>query len=455
MKNFDFFLNNTRQLESLSSMLQSMDFKEFNESIPSNTRGYSISGKYATKITIYSDDRETTKEEVEKILESSNVSFINENTYVSSIPITILEETKLIYKPLLGTGGSGAGSVATSIQEVGQAIFVSLAFNILKRKLKVDDVTEDNILKGYEDVNDNSVEFSDIEKLLEDIGWKKTFTKTTNLLFRDYYESNKTYTIERGSNLVKSIYDQFKTLKKEEGITASNDKWNPADIWLVSNNITHIDKKNTLADFNEYLKDKFITKDLVGISLKKLGKTPKITVVNLEGSIGKQKFKEHQLSIKSKDMYLVTKKGDKIQFRSANNLSNYRAEIKGTTANHGNAGYGILRYNMQKYGKFVLPKSSGDVASLIKKSDVKTMSRFSELYNKYTGIDVDYRNLKEYVKEMGSNKPEDWLFSKYISMELLDSFESLTNKNKDAYINDIYNYASSKSDFSSVFVKVS
>ena len=95
-----------------------------------------------------------------------------------------------------------------------------------------------------------------------------------------------------------------------------------------------------------------------------------------------------------------------------------------------------------------------DIAKAVKKNDIKLMSRFSELFLKYTGVDVNPKKVKEYAKEVGSKKPDDWTFSKYISLEILDSFESMTPKHQDELLDDIYNYASSNSDFSSIFLKV-
>ena len=458
MNKFEFYLNEASNFnieETLKGFMQSLGLPEYPDKIPNATKGYVKKGKKSLQFTLYSEDRVSTKEQFEGVLKSNNMTFKNENRAISSVPVTIVDGYVIIYKPLLGSGGSGSGAKATEIQEIAQAVFISLAFNVLNKKLKESDITEENLNKGYEYVNENDVPIGDIVAMTNDPKWESTFIKTTNLIFKDYYDASKTYTLERGSELVDAIYREYNTLKKEVGISASNDKWNPADIWLISNKVSKVEKTNTLIDLNSFLKKKYVSKDLIGISLKKLGSSPKIGVYNLSKSEGSKRYKEYIVSPKSKDMYLVTKDGDRIQFRSANNLSNYRAEIKGKTANHGNAGYGILRYSIQKYGQFLLPKNSVDIANKIRKNDVKTMSRFAELYKKYTDIEVDYTKMKEYAKEMGSKKPEDWIFSKYISLEILDSFESLTPKHKDEYINDIYNYASSNSDFSSIFVKIS
>jgi len=454
MNDYRYFLLEGKTEDVFKGLLTSMGLPEYENKIPPSTRGYIAKGVKSKQFIIYSEDRVSTKEHLENTLKSNNIHFKNDNRAVSSIPVTLIDDFVIIYKPLLGSGGSGSGARATQIQEISQAVFISLAFNVLSRKLTDDDINETNIVKGYENVDNNDIPLGEIEALANDNKWRKTFINTANLIFNDYYDSSKVYTLERGSELVNAIYREYNSLKKEAGISASNDKWNPSDIWLVSNKVNKVKTTNTLQDLNTFLRTQFMEKDLIGISLKKLGEKPKVGVFNLSSGESNKKYKEYIVSPKSKDIYIVTKDNDKIQFRTANNLSNYRAEIKGKTANHGNAGYGILRYYLMKYGTFMLPESNTDIANGIKRNDNHIMSRFVELYKKFTNIDIDVHQVKEYAKEAGSAKPDDWIFSKYISLEILDSFENLSSHHKDEYLNDIYNYASSNSDFSSIFLKV-
>jgi hypothetical protein len=69
------------------------------------------------------------------------------------------------------------------------------------------------------------------------------------------------------------------------GLTDLKDNWNPADIWVMSISKTKIisDTKSmkTLAEFNAYLEQKFESKEIIGVSLKKVskGKSAKYEVV--------------------------------------------------------------------------------------------------------------------------------------------------------------------------------
>ena len=74
-------------------------------------------------------------------------------------------------------------------------------------------------------------------------------------------------------------------LAKKFGLKDSKDNWNPSDIWIMNIKSSQIEKDTkdfiNLEQFNGYLKDKFMTKEIVGVSLKKINfkKSGKYTVV--------------------------------------------------------------------------------------------------------------------------------------------------------------------------------
>ena len=74
-------------------------------------------------------------------------------------------------------------------------------------------------------------------------------------------------------------------LARKLGLKDLKDNWNPADIWIMSISKTKIISEckgmKTLAEFNAYLEKKFESKEIIGVSLKKVskGKRGKFEVV--------------------------------------------------------------------------------------------------------------------------------------------------------------------------------
>jgi|TARA_B110000438_G_C15768580_1_gene630785 hypothetical protein len=125
-----------------------------------------------------------------------------------------------------------------------------------------------------------------------DDGWAKTFEMQASAL-KSWLGNKKGYEYSRDIGIMPYV----------EGIALSKcgvstkDSWNPADIYIVKKDKrTAIEKKlksigdmkteksNKLDALNDYMKDLFIKKFLVGISLKKLGKTVKLEETNVTGN---------------------------------------------------------------------------------------------------------------------------------------------------------------------------
>ncbi len=142
-----------------------------------------------------------------------------------------------------------------------------------------------------------------------------------------------------------------------------------------------------------------------------------------------------------------------IQFRSFGVLGGYQAEVKGKSASHGKAGYGIIYYYLNKLGANKLPKDQSQIKKRVLSNDENLYSEFITLWNRYQNTHLS-NNSDILEISRNSKNPEDWLFSKYISLLILDCVESMTPESKDNFINNIAGYAKSESDFSSIFVKV-
>ena len=83
------------------------------------------------------------------------------------------------------------------------------------------------------------------------------------------------------------------------GKISKKDSWNPADIWLVKSGaamnkvMEELQGAITISKVNVILKTAYVNRTVVGISLKKIGKTVKYEEVNLEMKGGKSVNKKH------------------------------------------------------------------------------------------------------------------------------------------------------------------
>ena len=98
--------------------------------------------------------------------------------------------------------------------------------------------------------------------------------------------SPKQYYFVRGDNDIDdgAIKKAFLRVKKQTNIK-SEDKWNPADIWLVRKKkkvdiINHLNSETTIDCLNNAIQQLLGKGDLIGISLKKIEGSPKLKLLN-------------------------------------------------------------------------------------------------------------------------------------------------------------------------------
>lgn len=119
----------------------------------------------------------------------------------------------------------------------------------------------------------NHLKIEELKKVYQEIDeeWYSCFLKQSEI-FYEYLNNNKVL------NKTYSFYrDDINTLisKKMNSFNIKNkDSWNPADIWAITanTNIAEIVNIDNINEFNQYFVDKFLSKDIIGISLKKISK---------------------------------------------------------------------------------------------------------------------------------------------------------------------------------------
>jgi len=347
-----------------------------------------------------------------------------------------------------GSGaGQGGGTESTAIQESSQSVVNSIAYKIKKGNIEVGDLTDTNIDKAY-GVSDVSSTLDEVKDFIKNQkSWTGTFISSANILLANFPNSN--FQQHRGSEFVNKIYDTFAVAKKEAGISMQSDKWNPADIWMVDTSILGMSFPTKLSELNATLADLYADNKLIGVSLKKTGAEAKLGTYNLSDEDKEGYIYEGYDSRPTNNNTVINYNDGSITFRTFNFASNFAGEIKGKTASHGKIGLGAVNDTLKAFKINPLP-SPTDLQTKFKAKDTDLLDDF---YNNYTKI---VGNLpREEFNKIVDEKDLNWLVSKYLSTSLAAKIETQSEDIQNEIISDIIRYASSSTNSSSVFAKIS
>jgi len=356
----------------------------------------------------------------------------------------------------MAEGISGAGAEITALAESLQAYACATRQFIGKDLTDISQVTSKTIRDAECDRT--------LEKCLNglDANWIMSIIKTANQIFVDIPEAKvgNRYKFYRGGKFVDSIYNEWRRMKVGSGLTG-DDKWNPADIWMAKKSFKLETKWPTLRDYNRYIFDNFANKELVGISLKKLD--PKGSANSKIYNAGKPLTAEFtgtklgQNMFDSKDIYIQFdsegKKGE-IQLRNFSSRavpSSWQGEIKGKTSAGGKIGGGVIFQGAVNSGvqrsKLTFPNQVP-----IEKPSESDFKKFATMFKQLSGNRETIPNLITEAK-LAHKKDKTWWMSKYIGIDLI---YTMIKENKiDALCSYMFQYASSATENSSIFIKYS
>ena len=353
--------------------------------------------------------------------------------------------------------GSGAGSEITALGESLQAYTCATRQHIGKDLTDISQVTD----KTTKDANCDRELKECLSKLGED--WFYSAIVTANMIFKDIKKNkNKGFVFYRGGELPKQIYKCFLKFKKESGISNEN-KWNPADIWAVRKGFIFDEKQETLRDLNRYIFDNFHDCNLIGISLKKV--PSKYTVKSKIYNNGKPttakftNFRPGKNMADSKDIYIEfesEKKPGEIQLRTFSSRpdpSLWQGEIKGKTAAGGKIGGGLLIKAALECGisqsKLLRPQQ---FVSEITKPKEETFKKFAIMFKELSGSKDKIENLILEAK-MNQQRDKTWWLTKFIGVNYC--YTIMKNNKSNEVTKWIYQYGSSQTKNSSIFIKYS
>ena len=340
-----------------------------------------------------------------------------------------------------GGGGSGAGSDITKLAESAQCVYNAACYakkpythaglKGASSKYDVDEKIENVLTKLPDDWIASS-------KLVA-AQLKKKFPSTT-------------YKHHRGSAWVNNLYKHVNLLNREAGKPFGDaNKWSPADIWMVTPKgaTVNLTSAKTFTELNEMLIKNFISKDIIGVSLKKCVGRVNYKELNLGRERPTFKYERTTTGLRgffeSGDGYLFFN-GGKAQFRRFG--ATWQGELKGKNANMGKMSGGPIKGLVDMIigpGKSFIPQRE-----LSERND-ETIKKF---YDWYTACpDTNKMDEYEFYKAV-MEKDMNWFVSKIMTTQLISIVESMSKKNKDRFASGLVNYAGSESELSGPYAKV-
>ena len=415
----------------------------------------------------------------------------------------ITKVLRLQIKPEAG-GGSGGGARETKRTECAQALFASYAFNVLGDYINDLDSVD---LEGLK----SAAKWIHIDDQLKEIlpeelepSWVKSCIRVANRLWEKYgasggakgkYEFYRGKGIDGNTSQANTIAKAYARCNKGNKKFSSEDKWNPADIWMATSKfkgeLLHKKKGKVFEitqwqQLNAEIQKYYDSGDLIGVSLKKVtNDTATATPINVDKEA--QKLASQQIGFKSKglifqnlskkneedaypmDVYFYYGSGTNDRFQARNfgggTKSSWQMELKGGAANMGRLGGGSVDTVLENM-EIPFP-ASGSMHTKFDNAKIwndcgKKNGNMGKVCREIVRLLILYKaeGMKPNPTEEEKNdwvlrvskRTQSYRYSKLLGLYLLDA---ITRSNSgDPIIRSLYLYAASKSDESSVFLKM-
>ena len=417
-------------------------------------------GPKVDKIRVISSQRAEIQDKISKRLNQLRVRYVNEiDKSESSFPVTKIPlkkgVIKLIYKKGAG-GGSGAGAALTKLAESSQALYAALVFNVLGREMTIKDVTKENFSRAAGSAITDEKFDSMVNNLPDD--WINSSIAGANALYR-LYKGKGSFTFHRGSKLVDAVEKTFTAINRQEGAFGNLNKWSPADIYMVGSgfNVGALQAEKTLKGLNEKMFEFIQSNQLIGVSLKKITGTGRISKKNFptDKKLMTASYRGTSTNLDAMDGYIQwgSQTTEKIQFRSFGgeaSLTGWQGEIKGASANQGKISLGPINFILNRHGLPKLPTSL-ESASLARGNTDKHARDIAQMMVTYGTVKS---NEVEQVAEMIKQRSDKYRYSKYLVMILLTTITNAPAQIRDQVVQDFYLYASSQATYSAPYIKL-
>jgi len=356
-----------------------------------------------------------------------------------------------------GGGGSGGGSLNTKITESHQCVMCQA---MLDHGLQDEEFFTPEILtSAYEKV---FVDAKLDEVLSVEGDWLTSSHLSAYELIKQKY-IHKNMTFHRNDDKMKKIYAIKDFAYKNSDIKPmKDDKWNPGDIWAIDKSFKFEDLKvDSIRSLNESLLEHFVNRSLVAISLKLVRKSAKIKELNVKLPPDTDDHKLTRIALQgdvrgdfwSNKGSTVFYDDGKMALKDGSPGGSIKGEIVLKTARGGGAGWGIMQdATRQIFGK-KLPDHKQGIYSIAKKiatkQDKKGIAIFWKMYNNF----YNNETFEEFQEKLLS-KDTNWISSKLGCLYVCYYLDLNTGPKSNRWITKIINYAGSKAEDSSSYVKV-
>jgi len=356
-------------------------------------------------------------------------------------------------------GGAGGGTLMTKLTESHQCVIIQAMLDHGMQSMEF--FQDDKILKdAYKKVD---VDATLDEVLSVDDSWFNSSYLSAQLIIKEGYVK-KGMTLHRGSKTMVGIYLAKNEAFKNSGFGKfSDDKWNPGDIWATASDFKLSEiNKTSVRGLNKSILKLYSERRLVGISLKLVKKAAKIKEYNIETppDTDDHKLVKVLLQGERRGEFWSSKGGTifydvgSLTIKDNSYQGTNKVEIKGKTARGGGASWGIIVDSAkQVFGASskipehkVIKELSNKIA---KKKDKKSIDMMWGLYNHF------YKNTtrEEFDKNL-ETKDAGWVSAKLGALILCYNIDKNTGPKANRFITKLINYAGSKSEDSSAYVKV-
>ena len=343
-----------------------------------------------------------------------------------------------------GGGGMRGGADLTAKAESAQCIVNEIRYS--SGPISVEDVTDEAIQSTKSKINITDFEGA-AELLRTNVGWLNSSVGIANELASQYPGP---FIQNRGSDWVKNLEAAVKPKLKEVGISDIN-KWNPADIWMVSPDEMNITWPDTLGEINALLLEKYNEGTQLGISLKKAGKEASLKIFN-DPTVETTRYEYKGIDPRpnAAKAYILFDDAS-IEFRNFGGLTGFMGEIIGKKAAGGKVGYSIIKKALNDNGIQLTPPK--EIKNQVVEDDPEFKAKFKRLWDSTEDLDSNdfEKNYTNPKKTLNQNLL--YRVSKYLALEVINAIAN--SNDPEEIVNDLINYAASSTVDSAVFVKAS
>lgn len=362
-------------------------------------------------------------------------------------------------------GGKGQGSGATGATAKGESLQCLYLAAMLGEGIRKEfSHFNPELLKSYFNKIDTDKSFK--EMMSSEVEWHYSAYVSAEYLIRKGYV-HRNHVMHRGSKTMAEIYAMKRKAFLAEGKPMLNDdKWNPGDIWAIKKglNVKSILDPTTITSLNASLKKAYNDRTIVGISLKQinsLNKNAKHKEYNLRSSeMGSHKYVRSILKSDRTGSSYWTFKGGYIYFdgnnrmdvRAPSSLGALNVEIQGKGARGGRAGYAAIAYAAKTILKTNLSSNTELKSRARSMMNGKNEKASKDLWKKVNKIHPDIK-WDDFWLEMQS-ATIDRIHANLGATEIISAVDSSSQKRRDDFTSYLVNMAGSKTEDSSIYVKI-